>query len=94
MGISSCLGEVKKKTNKIINFEVSEEAKEEKYDSPDINNKNLIKNDNHSDNKVLIIKAKKMNEFENTISEKNIEKSIKSQYILKVYFHFYLKNKN
>jgi len=89
MGISSCLGEVKKKTNKIINFEVSEEAKEEKYDSPDIiNSKNLIKNDNHLDNKVIIIKAKKMNEFENTISEKNIEKSIKSQYILKGIFSF------
>ena len=70
MGTSFSLSEDKKtKTNKIINFQVLEGAKEEKYDSPDIINKDLIKNDNHSNNKD-IIKAKQMNKFENIISEK------------------------
>jgi len=82
MGSSSSLNKDKKRNaNKIINNQVNEEAKEEKYDSPKTNlnkvNKNLIKNDNHS---------KKMNEFENILSEKNIEKSIESLYILKYIF--------
>ena len=93
MGSSSCLNENKKKqTNKAINSQVHEETKEEKYDSQkknlDIISKNLIKNDIHSNNTSLIIKAKKMNEFENIISEKNIEKSIESIYILKDIFSF------
>ena len=60
---------------------------EEKNDPPkrnmDIINKNLNTNDNHSNNKGIIIKSKKNNEFENIKSEKNIGKSIESLYILK-----------
>ena len=54
----------------------------------DKNNKNLITNDNHSNNTGIIIKSKKMNELENIKCEKNIEKSIKSLYILKDIFSF------
>ena len=60
MGISSYLSEDKqRKTSKAINTNVCKEIKEEKYDSPDINKKILIKNDNHSNNTSIIIKAKK-----------------------------------
>ena len=54
----------------------------------DIINKNIITNANHSNNTGIIIKAKKMNELENIKSEKNIEKSIESLYILKDIFSF------
>jgi len=89
---SSLSEDKKRNSSKIINIQVLEEAKEEKYDPPtknlDIINKNCIKNDNHSNNTGKIIKAKKINEFENIISDKNIEKSIKSLYILKDIFSF------
>ena len=93
MGASSSLSEDKKRNaNKIINIQAREEAKKGKYDPPkkklDIINNNLIKNDNHSNNTGKIIKVKKINEFENIISEKNIEKSIGSLYILKYIFSF------
>ena len=93
MGSSSSLSEGKKRnTNNKINNQVLEEAKENKYDSPtknlDIIDTKLINRDNHSNNKGLIIKSKKMNEFEKIISEKNIEKSIESLYILKDIFSF------
>ena len=58
----------------------------------DIIKKNLNTNDNHSNNKGIIIKAKKNNEFENIKSEKNIGKSIESLYILKDIFSFLSKN--
>ena len=93
MESSSSLSEDKKRnSSKIINIQVLEKDKEEKYDPPtknlDIINKNCSKNDNHSNNTGKIIKAKKINEFEKKISEKNIEKSIKSLYIIKNIFSF------
>ena len=67
-------------------------SEDEKNDSPktnlDIINKNIITNANQSNNTDIIIKAKKMNELENIKSEKNIEKSIESLYILKDIFSF------
>jgi len=54
----------------------------------EITNKNLIANDNHSNNSGIITKPKKnMNEYENIKSEKVIE-SIKSPYVLKDIFSF------
>ena len=54
----------------------------------DIYNKNLTTNGSHSNNTDIIIKGKKMNEFEYIKSEKNIGKSIESLYILKYIFSF------
>ena len=54
----------------------------------EITNKNLIANDNHSNNSGIITNPKKkMNEYENIKSEKVIE-SIKSSYVLKDIFSF------
>ena len=53
----------------------------------DKTNKNLIANDNHSNNSGIITKPKKINEYENIKSEKVIE-SIKSLYVLKDIFIF------
>ena len=48
-----------------------------------INNQVLEEAKEIKNDKGIIIKAKKTNEFEKLISEKNIEKSIESLYILK-----------
>ena len=69
----------KRKAKKAINIQKT---------NLDIINKNLIKNDNYSNNTGIIIKAKKMNELENIKCEKNIEKSIESLYIIKDIFSF------
>ena len=78
-------------TNKTIKSKVYEKVFEEKNNPStknlDINNKNLFANNNHSNNSVIITKAKKINEYENIKSEKDIE-SIKSLYILKYIFSF------
>ena len=58
------------------------EAIEEKNEPPK-RSMNIIKKNLNTNNTGKIIKAKKMNEFENILSEKNIEKSIESLYILK-----------
>jgi len=64
----------------------------EKNDSPktdmDIINKNLNTNGNHSKYTGIIIKDKKIEEFENIKSEKIIGKSIECLYILKDIFSF------
>ena len=93
MDCSNYLREDKKTmANKINNIQVCKEVIEEKNDSQKRNfdkiNKNLITNDNHLKNPGIIIKAKKMNKFENIKTEKNIEKSIESLYILKYIFSF------
>ena len=49
---------------------------------------NLITNGSHSNNTDIIIKGKKMNEFEYIKSKKNFGKSIQSLYILKDIFSF------
>ena len=67
---------------------IGEEKNEPPKRSMDIINKNLNTNGNHSNNTGKIIKAKKMNEFENIKSEKNIGKSLESLYILKDIFSF------
>jgi len=69
----------KRKVKKTINIQKT---------NLDIINKNLITNDNHSNNTDIIIKAKKMNVLENIKFEKNFEKSIESLYILKDIFSF------
>ena len=67
-----------------------DEVKEDKNNSPkremDIINKNLNTNGNYSNNTGIILKDKKIEEFENI-------KSI-SKYLLEVYLYFYLKRKN
>ena len=72
-------------TNKTIKSKVYEKVFEEKNNPSntnlDLNNKNLFANNNHSNNSVIITKAKKINEYENIKSEKNI-KSI-AKYVLK-----------
>jgi len=77
---------------KEIKGQSCENAIEEKNDPSTMNldktNKNLIANDNHSNNLDTITKAKKkMNEYENIKSDKVIE-SIKSPYVLKDIFSF------
>ena len=74
--------------NEIIKSQVLDKVIEEKNDNPlitnfDKNNKNLIINNNAG----IIIKTKKMNEYENIKSEKVID-SIKSVYVLKDIFSF------
>jgi len=78
--------------DKTIKEQSCENAIEEKNDpsttNSDKTNNNLIANDNHSNNSDTITKAeKKMNEYENIKSDKDIE-SIKSPYVLKDIFIF------
>ena len=66
---------------------IIEEKNDPSTTNLDISNKNLIANDNYSNNSGIIAKSKKMNEYENIKSEKVIE-SIKSLYVLKDIFIF------
>ena len=74
-----------------INNKAYEKVLDEKNEPPkrnlDIINKNFITNDNHSNNSGIIANSKKMKEYENIKSEKDIL-SIASLYILKYIFSF------
>ena len=75
--------------DKTIKRQSCKNAIEEKNDPSTTNldktNKNLITNDNHSNNSGIITKPKKMNKYEKI-------KSIKSLYILKDIFSFLSEN--
>ena len=78
--------------DKTIKGQTCENIIKEKNDpsttNSDKTNKNLIANDNHSNNSDTVTKAKKkMNEYENIKSGKILE-SIKSPYVLKDIFSF------
>ena len=60
----SYINDKKRKAKKTINIQKT---------NLDIINKNLITNDNHSNNTIIIIKAKKINELENIKFEKSIK---------------------